>query len=164
MAKNYNYRTDRPQDEIPEDIWIQNVLESYHKEHEELESLRSYAKGLEEENVELNKKLDKYLKEDRDNPEFFTMNKLLKEELERLKQIIETNYKVRVLKLSTYKKILQQQHQYLCRLEDLLDKNGIEYHKLAQQIIVDADSIDVTAVRKPSDLHKTNSLIEETDN
>ena len=163
MAK-YNYRTDRPQDEIPEEIWIQNVLESYHKEHEELKSLRSYAKGLEEENVELNKKLDKYLKEDRDNPEFFTMNKLLKEELERLKQIIETNYKVRVLKLSTYKKILQQQHQYLCRLEDLLDKNGIEYHKMAQQIIVDADSIDVTAVRKPSDLHKTNSLIEETDN
>ena len=57
--KNY-YRTDRPQDEIPEDIWIKNVLEAYHKEHEELEFLRSFAQGLEEENVSLKKELDKY--------------------------------------------------------------------------------------------------------
>ena len=59
--KKYNYRTDRPQDEIPEDIWIQNVLEAYHKEHEELEFLRSFAHGLEEENVQLKKELAKQI-------------------------------------------------------------------------------------------------------
>ena len=160
MAKN-NYRTDRPQDDIPEDIWIKNVLESYHKEHEELEALRTYAKGLEEENVLLSKEIDKYKKEERDNPDVFTRNKLLSEELLHLKELIEKTYPHRVFKLSSYKKTMEQQHKYLCQLEKLLDANGIEYHKMAKTIIEGIDSIDVTAVRKTDDLKKANRLLEE---
>ena len=70
-------------------------------------------------------------------------------------------YKIRVYKLSSYKKLLQLQHSYLRQLEILLDENGIEYHKLATQIKVDADSIDVTAVRKSDDLRKAKRLLEE---
>lgn len=161
MAKKFNYRTDRPQDDIPEEIWIQNVLESYHKEHEELEFLRSFSKGLEEENVLLSKQLDKYKKEEGDNPDLLARIKLLKDELARLRQIIVTSYNVRVYKLSTYKKVIQRQHEYLSRLESLLDANGIEYHKMANLIIKDANQINVKAVRKPDDIEKTDRLLEE---
>lgn len=64
--KKLNHRTDRPQDEIPEDIWIQNVLDAYRKEHEELEFLRSFAHGLEEENVQLKKELEKHAEKRRE--------------------------------------------------------------------------------------------------
>ena len=167
MEKNI-YRTDRPQDEIPKDIWINNVLEEYHKEqktyqkeHKELESLRSYAKGLEEENVLLNKKLDKFMKEENNHPNVYIRNQQLKEEILRLKDIIERDYKVRVFRLSSYKKLLQRQHKYLCQLEKLLDANGIKYHKMAKTIIEDADNIDVTAVRMTDDLKETNRLLDE---
>ena len=162
--KKYNYRTDRPQDEIPEDIWIQNVLEAYHKEHEELEFLRSFAHGLEEENVLLKKELDKFVEKETENSNVFARNKSLSDELKRHIQLIEKTYPLRVMKLSSYKKIIQRQNTYISQMERLLDANGIEYHKIAQQPIIDADNIDVNAVRKPDDLKKANELTYETDN
>ncbi len=163
IEKNNNYRTDRPQDDIPEEIWIQNVLKGYRKEHEELESLRSYTKGLEEENVLLSKKLDEFIEVEGENRDIFEKNKLLIKELRRLKENIERDHKRRVFKLSVYKRTLLQQHGYLLQLEKLLDANGIEYHKMAKQLIVDIDSIDVTAVRKSGDLNKTKRLLEENE-
>lgn len=156
--KKYNYRTDRPQDEIPEDIWIQNVLEAYHKEHEELEFLRSFAHGLEEENVQLKKELDKFVEKETENSNVFARNKSLSDELKRHIQLIEKTYPLRVMKLSSYKKIIQRQNTYISQLERLLEANGIEYHKIAKQPIIDADNIDVNAVRKPDDLKKANEL------
>ena len=68
------------------------------------------------------------------------------------------------MKLSSYKKIIQRQNTYISQLERLLEANGIEYHKIAQQPIIDADNIDVNAVRKPDDLKKAIELTYETDN
>ena len=149
-----NYRTDRPQDEIPEDIWIQNLLDAYHKEHEELEFLRSFAQGLEEENVQLKKELDRYAEKVDEEYDVVTKNKILKNEIERLKRMIEETYPIRVMKLSTYKKIIQQQGLYINQMEKLLDANGIEYHKISRFSLKDINKIAVNAVRKPSDLGK----------
>lgn len=156
--KNY-YRTDRPQDEIPEDIWIKNVLEAYHKEHEELEFLRSFAQGLEEENVLLKKELDKYIAKEGEISDILVRNKLMRDEMMRLKQLIEKVYPMRVMKLSSYKKIIHQQESYIRQMEKLLDANGIGYHKITRLPIKDTNNIDVNAVRKPDDLKKVKDNI-----
>ena len=159
--KKLNHRTDRPQDEIPEDIWIQNVLDAYRKEHEELEFLRSFAHGLEEENVQLKKELEKHA-ENGEGQDVFERNKLLVEEVRRLKGLIEEAYPLRVMKLSTYKKVLQQQESYIRQLQKLLDANGIDYHEISKQPINDVNQIDVNAVRKSDDLKKSIELTDES--
>ena len=48
----------KPQDEIPDEVWLKNFIKVHRKLEKELEQLKSYAKGLEEENVLLHKQLD----------------------------------------------------------------------------------------------------------
>lgn len=97
-----------------------------------------------------------------ENQDVFERNKLLVEEIRRLKGLIEEAYPLRVMKLSTYKKVIQQQESYIRQLQKLLDANGIDYHEIAKQPINDVNQIDVNAVRKSDDLKKSIELTDET--
>ena len=44
-------------DELPYEVWMKHILKAYRKDKERLEQLQRYAKGLEEENVVLQKQL-----------------------------------------------------------------------------------------------------------
>lgn len=124
-----------------------------------MEFLRSFAQGLEEENVLLKKKVDKYEEIEEGYRDIVARNVLLINETKRLKRMIEETYPIRVMKLSTYKNIIQKQVLYINKMEELLDANGIEYHKITKLSIKDVNKVAVNAVRKPSDLGTAEEII-----
>lgn len=49
-------------DELPYEVWMKFLIKAYRKDKVRLEQLQRYADGLEEENVALQKQLDKLKK------------------------------------------------------------------------------------------------------
>ena len=118
----YNRR--HPQKDIPDDVWVKNLLKAYRKEHEELEFLRPYCKGLEEENVMLKKQLDEFKPSSMD---LIEENKKLKNILKSKENMIEKMYP-RKLRRTRYLRSLNQNYQhYYLALQEILDSHGIEY-------------------------------------
>ena len=118
----YNRR--HPQKDIPDDVWMKNLLKAYRKEHEELEFLRPYCKGLEEENVMLKKQLDELKPSSMD---LIEENKKLKNYLKSNQGLIEKMYP-RKLRRTRYLRSLNQNYQhYYMLLQEILDSHGIEY-------------------------------------
>ena len=118
----YNRR--HPQKDIPADVWMKHLLKAYRKEHEELEFLRPYCKGLEEENVMLKKQLDEIK---RPSEDLIEENKKLKNYLKANQGLIEKMYP-RKLRRTRYLRSLNQNYQhYYMALQEILDSNGIEY-------------------------------------
>lgn len=63
LHENYRFMKHiQPQQDIPEEIWMKRLIESYRHNQEKLEKLTAYAKALEEENMHL-----KYVKNVKDD-------------------------------------------------------------------------------------------------
>ena len=61
----HEYMTDRwrPQDEVPDEVWLKNFIEAYRRQEHDMEQLRAYARGLEEENVLLHGQMERRIAE-----------------------------------------------------------------------------------------------------
>lgn len=117
----YNRR--HPQKDIPDEVWMKNLLKAYRKEHEELGYLRSYATGLEEENVMLKKQLD----ERKPLTDLIEENKNLKNILKSKERLINETYPKKLRRTKYLRSLNQNYHNYIITLQEILNSHGIEY-------------------------------------
>jgi hypothetical protein len=94
----------RPQDEVPYEVRMKHLIEAYRKDIKRLEELSRYAKGLEEENVNLQKKIEEYesLVEGVPNQKDFI--KQLSDKIAQMQGYIKKTYPKRVIKVAALKK------------------------------------------------------------
>ena len=116
-------------DEIPYEVRMKHLIEGYRRDLKRLESLERYAKGLEEENLLLQKKIEKneaWMKEHPDKEELILQMNL---EIRQLKGTLTKTYPKRVIELKHIKSKLRDQDQYIKYLRALLEANGISYEE-----------------------------------
>ena len=108
---------------------MKHLIEGYRRDLKRLESLERYAKGLEEENLLLQKKIEKneaWMKEHPDKEELILQMNL---EIRQLKGTLTKTYPKRVIELKHIKSKLRDQDQYIKYLRALLEANGISYEE-----------------------------------
>ena len=93
--------------ELPYEVWMKYIIKAYRQDKKRLEQLQKYAKGLEEENIALQKQLEQQ-KVDKE-----TSSK-------RKRKIFELTH------------ITQSQEVYIGRLQLLLAEHGIPFHYMNQ--------------------------------
>ena len=96
-----------PAEDIPYEVRMKYILKAYRQDKKRLEQLQKYAKGLEEENIALQKQLEQQ-KVDKE-----TSSK-------RKRKIFELTH------------ITQSQEVYIGRLQLLLAEHGIPFHYMNQ--------------------------------
>lgn len=156
--------------DIPYEVRMKYIIDAYRKDQVKWGKLAEYAKHLEEEVIRLKEILisngytdngivgdSKPAKVISDlRTEINELKRKLKEKnapVEKIKVLenrIEEIYPKRVHAMSSYKKVIKSQEDYIKALQMLLDDNGIKYHEKCpiNDIEADgADAIDVYAVR-----------------
>ena len=142
----------RPQDDIPYEVRMKYIIEAYRKDIRKLEELSKYAQGLEEENTNLQKKMDGYdewLKEvagDKDFLEKIAMK------IHSLQSYIKKAFPKRVVKTAVLNETIKGQKKYIKQLQELLDEHGIEYPERIRdpkekESSYDIENLDIFAVR-----------------
>ena len=153
----------RPQDEIPFEIRMKNIIEAYRKDIKRLEELSRYAKGLEEENVKLQKKIEGYesLVEGVSNQEDYITQ--LSNKMAQMQGSIKKTYPMRVVKVAALKKKAIQQYLYIQELQGILKNNGIEYPEMkVDPLSIEGNynikDIDTYAVRGENETFESDPL------
>lgn len=149
-------------EDVPYEVRMRYIIDAYRKDQKKWGKLAAYAKHLEGEVVRLKEiliangytdsgdvgdtKTGKVINELQTKVN--ELKKKLKEKIapvERIrvleKRIAET-YPRRVHALSSYKKVIKSQEDYIKALQKLLDENGIKYHEKCPINDIEADGAD----------------------
>lgn len=146
-------------DEIPYEVRMKHLIKSYRKDLKRLEELSQYAKGLEEENMLLQKKIEKSGTSEEANKEV-TISRM-KSEINQLKGALTKSFPKRVIQMRDARKKIISLQEYIIALQSLLTANGIAYEdqqvKPSKAESINPEEMDIFAVRGP----KENYEIEE---
>lgn len=147
----YIKKIDPFNDDIPYEVRMKYIIDAYRKEHKRIDELNNYAKGLEEENCLLTKKLEEaeaMLAERRD---YETTIKKMQMEINQLKGAITKMFPKRVVKMRDMKKKVMSLTKYIFYLQTLLKKNSIPYNEReitpSRSESIDFENLDIFAVR-----------------
>lgn len=143
-------------DEIPYEVRMKHLIEGYRKDLKRLESLERYAKGLEEENLTLQKKISKNELWKRENPDKDALIKHMDLEIRQLKGTLTKTYPKRVIDTKYIKRKVKDLEEYVLYLQSQLTASGITYEERkpcpSQKVEeLNVDDIDIFAVRGPNE-------------
>ena len=143
-------------DEIPYEVRMKHLIEGYRRDLKRLEQLARYAKGLEEENLLLQKRLDKSEKWITEHPDKEALIKQMDLEIRQMKGTLTKSFPRRVVELKNIKSKVRDIEEYMGYLQSLLDNNGITYEerkpnpsKKVEELII--ENLDIFAVRGPNE-------------
>ena len=146
-------------DEIPYEVRMKHLIKAYRKDLKRLGELSQYAKGLEEENLLLQKKIEKAGTSEEADKEVAISR--MKSEINQLKGALTKTFPKRVVQMRDARKKIISLQEYIISLQSLLTANGITYEerqiKSSKAESIDPEAMDVFAVRDP----KENYEIEE---
>ena len=146
-------------DEIPYEVRMKHLIKAYRKDLKRLGELSQYAKGLEEENLLLQKKIEKAGTSEEADKEVAISR--MKSEIHQLKGALTKTFPKRVVQMRDARKKIISLQEYIISLQSLLTANGITYGerqiKSSKAESIDPEAMDVFAVRGP----KENYEIEE---
>ena len=142
-------------DDIPYEVRMKHIIEAYRKDLKRLEALEKYAKGLEEENLLLQKKMEKtdaWLAEEPDRQAAIQKMQL---EIKQLRGTLIKSFPKRVIQMRDIKKKVMSLEEYIRYLQRLLQQNDIPYEERkvnpSKSESIDFDSLDIFAVRGPKE-------------
>ncbi len=143
-------------DEIPYEVRMKHLIEGYRRDMKRLDDLSRYARGLEEENLLLHKKIEKYKLWIMEHPDKEALIKEMDSEIRNLKGTLRKSFPRRVIELRHIKQKMRDMSDYILYLRSQLDANGIFYEeqkanpspKVEELKIED---IDIYAVRGPNE-------------
>ena len=154
-AIQYTKKVKPEDDDIPYEVRMKHIIEAYRKDLKRLESLEKYAKGLEEENLQLQKKMEKtdaWLAEEPDRQAAIQKMQL---EIKQLRGTLIKSFPKRVIQMRDIKKKVMSLEEYIRYLQRLLQQNDIPYEERkvnpSKSEIIDFDSLDIFAVRGPKE-------------
>ena len=146
-------------DEIPYEVRMKHLIKAYRKDLKRLEELSQYAKGLEEENMLLQKKIEKSGTSEETSKEVIISR--MKSEISQLKGALTKTFPKRVIQMRDARKKIISLQDYILSLQSLLTANGIAYEerqvKSSKAESINPVEMDIFAVRGP----KENYEIEE---
>ena len=139
-------------DEIPYEVRMKHLIEGYRRDFKRLEKLEKYSKGLEEENLLLQKKIAKtevWIKEHPDKEAIIKEKDL---EIRKLKGLLTKDFPKRVIELKHIKRKVQDLEKYILYLQSILNYNGIAYadrepNPSPKVEELNVEDIDIYAVR-----------------
>lgn len=143
-------------DEIPYEVRMKYLIEGYRRDLKRLDQLARYAKGLEEENITLQKKIAKNELWQRENPEKDALIKQMDLEIRQLKGTLMKTFPKRVIDTKIIKRKVRDLEEYVLYLQSLLTSNGIAYEERKPSPSPKADElniddVDIFAVRGPNE-------------
>lgn len=151
----YTKKVKPEDDDIPYEVRMKHIIEAYRKDLKRLESLEKYAKGLEEENLQLQKKMEKtdaWLAEEPDRQAAIQKMQL---EIKQLRGTLIKSFPKRVIQMRDIKKKVMSLEEYIRYLQRLLQQNDIPYEERktnpSKSESIDFDSLDLFAVRGPNE-------------
>ena len=140
-------------DDIPYEVWMKHIIEAYRKDLKRLEALEKYAKGLEEENLLLQKKMEKTDAWLAEEPDRQVAIKKMQVEIKQLRGTLIKSFPKRVIQMRDIKKKVMSLEEYIRYLQRLLQQNDIPYDERkvnpSKSESIDFDSLDIYAVRGP---------------
>ena len=146
----YTKKVKPEDDDIPYEVRMKHIIEAYRKDLKRLESLEKYAKGLEEENLQLQKKMEKtdaWLAEEPDRQAAIQKMQL---EIKQLRGTLIKSFPKRVIQMRDIKKKVMSLEEYIRYLQRLLQQNDIPYEERkvnpSKSESIDFDSLDIFAV------------------
>lgn len=159
MIMKEEENAERLQDSVPDEVTIRYIIAELHDTQKRLEEAEKridaatrYAKGLEEENVLLQEKVDLYesYMEGVPDKKYFLIK--IAEKIEGLQEYIKKTFPKRVVEVVAMKKKLINQSFHISKLQTILDNNGLDYPKLEEnpkaiKCSYDINDLDVFAVR-----------------
>ena len=140
-------------DDIPYEVRMKHIIEAYRKDLKRLEALEKYAKGLEEENLLLQKKMEKTDAWLAEEPDRQVAIKKMQVEIKQLRGTLIKSFPKRVIQMRDIKKKVMSLEEYIRYLQRLLQQNDIPYDERkvnpSKSESIDFDSLDIYAVRGP---------------
>jgi ADP-ribose pyrophosphatase YjhB (NUDIX family) len=123
---------------------MKHLIEGYRRDLKRLDQLARYAKGLEEENLLLQKKLAKIEMWIKEHPYSGELIETLNSEIRGLKNKITKEFPKRVVDLKHLKRKVKEMENHNLYLSSLLTSNGIPYEEQKPSLspIVEALNID----------------------
>jgi len=143
-------------DEIPYEVRMKHLIEGYRRDLKRLEKLEKYAKGLEEENLLLQKKIEKNEKWITDHPDKEALIKDMDMQIRNLKGTLIKSFPKRVIELKHIKKKVLDLENYINYLQSLLTTNDISFEERKPNPSpkveeINIDDIDIYAVRNKNE-------------
>lgn len=117
----------RLQDDVPMTTMLRIASRQCEQFKKELEFVRQYANGLEEENLQLSKKLQKLREEYSPIEELKKENVVLQQKVTQMQHMMAAVYPKRLIKLSSWTKLVRAQRDYINYLEYILKQNSVTY-------------------------------------
>ena len=161
---------ERLQDSIPDEVMLKYVTTALHDARKQLEEVEKridaavrYAKGLEEENMLLQEKVDLYeswMEGIPDKKNFLTK---IAQKIEDMQDYIKRSFPKRVVEVVALKKKLIHQSFYISKLQAILDSNELDYPKPEEDPTTvkgnyDINDLDVFAVRGKREKFESDPL------
>ncbi len=162
--EEYQKRVGVFEDDIPYEVRMKYLIAAYRKDLRRLEELSSYAKGLEEENVLLQKRLEKAEAGVVDDPDKDATIKRLMSEIKALKTKITVTFPRRVVKMHDLRRRITHLEIYIRELQSLLMSKGIPYEQWKRRPskldALDISKLDIYAVRSAKECRDLDNLEE----
>ena len=148
-------------DEIPYEVRMKYLIEGYRRDLKRLDQLARYAKGLEEENLLLQKKIENTEKWIKSHPDKEELIRKMDLEIRQLKGTLTKSYPKRVVELKYIKKKVRDIEDYMRYLQSLLDDNDISYEERKPSPStkvedLNIEDIDILAVRGPNENYEVD--------
>ena len=148
-------------DEIPYEVRMKHLIEGYRRDLKRLDQLARYAKGLEEENLLLQKKIENTEKWIKSHPDKEELIRKMDLEIRQLKGTLTKSYPKRVVELKYIKKKVRDIEDYMRYLQSLLDDNDISYEERKPNLSpkvenLNIEDIDILAVRGPNENYEVD--------
>ncbi len=162
--EEYQKRVGVFEDDIPYEVRMKYLIAAYRKDLRRLEELSSYAKGLEEENVLLQRRLEKAEAGVVDDPDKDATIKRLMSEIKALKTKITVTFPRRVVKMHDLRRRITHLEIYIRELQSLLMSKGIPYEQWKRRPSkldgLDISKLDIYAVRSAKECRDLDNLEE----
>ena len=151
----YTKKVKPEDDDIPYEVRMKHIIEAYRKDLKRLEALEKYAKGLEEENLLLQKKMEKTDAWLAEGPNRQAAIKKMQVEIKQLRGTLIKSFPKRVIQMRDIKKKVMSLEEYIRYLQRLLQQNDIPYDERKinpnKSESIDFDSLNIFAVRGPNE-------------
>lgn len=143
-------------DEIPYEVRMKHLIEGYRRDLKRLEKLERYAKGLEEENLLLQKKIAKNEKWISEHPDKDALIRQMDLQIRSLKGTLIKSFPKRVVELKHIRRKVRDIEEYSKYLQSLLTTNGISFEERKPNPSpkvegINIDDIDIYAVRNKNE-------------
>lgn len=154
MSNPYFKKPKNMNQDVPDEIWMKNLLASYRKDKDRLEKVSAYAKSLEEENAALRSEVETLRKQKEEAMGTPSEYQAIKSQLQEALSLINKQYPVRKQKLGAYKKYIYALAAYTKELQRKLDRAGIEYVPFRNTLEEEMKDIDESAVSTRNEINR----------